>query len=60
MKKIYLTPTVRVVTVSYNAGLLQVSNTSSNVDMDEKIQSGHGSGRARGFDNWDDDCDENE
>ena len=60
MKKIYEKPSMRVVKIQHS-GIICTSGTVTNVGGNSGMSIGggkSGTARARGFDDWDDDCDE--
>ena len=62
MKREYMKPAMRVVVVNTKVQLLTASNptvnsNSNNVGLNEEIKAGNGTARARSFNAW---CDEDE
>jgi hypothetical protein len=60
MKKKYIKPTMEVVQLQHKTMLLSGSpadQSNNNADIKEEITTGSGTGRARGFDGWDDEED---
>ena len=63
MKRVYLKPAMRVVVLNTKVQLLTASNptvnsNSNNVGLNEKIEAGNGTARARQHDVWDEEEEE--